>query len=489
MTLPSTAPVPTIAVIGGGASGTLLTLHLLAELRRTAGRAEIVLVDRDGRHGLGRAYATTDGQHLLNAPAGRMSALEGDPGHFARWAAARRGEEGNVPGGDFLPRAAYGRYLVETLREAVESAWPHVRVRPLTGEVARVREPSGGRRARVHLADGTRFDADAVVLATGCPPPAAPRAVAAAARLGALVVADPWAPGALDGLAGHGRVLVVGGGLTMLDLALTLCARPGVEVHAVSRSGLLPRTHAPAASGTAQRPAPLLALPPAPARLGEILRAVRLAVEANGGDWRPVVDALRPHVPALWAAMPAEDQRRFLALLARPWEVHRHRIPPATATRADELLAAGRLRLHRGRLAGLGSVRGPHPWCATLTREGVAHPVAVDAVVLATGPGPVAADPLPASLLAGGTVRADHLGLGFDAMPDGSLRAGCGRVQPWLSTLGPPLRGLRWETTAIPEIRDQAAALAYRLVRTLAPGRHGRPATPLMTNSHVRASA
>ena len=33
-----------------------------------------------------------------------------------------------------------------------------------------------------------------------------------------------------------------------------------------------------------------------------------------------------------------------------------------------------------------------------------------------------------------------------------------------LFTLGPPLRGLYYETTAIPEIRDQAAALARHLM-------------------------
>jgi uncharacterized NAD(P)/FAD-binding protein YdhS len=38
-----------------------------------------------------------------------------------------------------------------------------------------------------------------------------------------------------------------------------------------------------------------------------------------------------------------------------------------------------------------------------------------------------------------------------------------GRPSSTIFTLGPPLRGLWYETTAIPEIRDQAAALALRL--------------------------
>jgi uncharacterized NAD(P)/FAD-binding protein YdhS len=40
----------------------------------------IALIDRDGRHGLGPAYATTHPGHLLNSPADTMSAVAGDPG-------------------------------------------------------------------------------------------------------------------------------------------------------------------------------------------------------------------------------------------------------------------------------------------------------------------------------------------------------------------------------------------------------------------------
>jgi len=39
-----------------------------------------------------------------------------------------------------------------------------------------------------------------------------------------------------------------------------------------------------------------------------------------------------------------------------------------------------------------------------------------------------------------------------------------GRPSDRIVALGPPLRGQLYETTAIPEIRDQAAALAGRLL-------------------------
>ena len=62
-----------------------------------------------------------------------------------------------------------------------------------------------------------------------------------------------------------------------------------------------------------------------------------------------------------------------------------------------------------------------------------------------------------------GLTRPDPLRLGLDASPAGAVRDAAGRPSNTIFTLGPPLRGLRYETTAIPEIRDQAAALALRL--------------------------
>jgi uncharacterized NAD(P)/FAD-binding protein YdhS len=79
----------------------------------------------------------------------------------------------------------------------------------------------------------------------------------------------------------------------------------------------------------------------------------------------------------------------------------------------------------------------------------------------------VAADPLLKNLFATGTARPDALGLGLDATTGGALIGASGSVSGDLYALGPPLRGLWYETTAIPEIRGQAAALATRIIDEL----------------------
>ena len=447
---------PVIAVIGAGASGTLAVIHLLREAAARRVPLRVALIDRYGRHGLGQAYSTTHPAHLLNSPAAAMSAVAGDPGHLARWAATA-----GLPQDGFLPRKAYGRYLTESLAAAERSAWPAARVRRITAEVVAIRRCSNGRALRLHLAADGRIDAEAAVLATGNLPPVAPCPVPKG-----RFVADPWEPGALDAAADGSPVAVLGTGLSMLDVAIALTdAHPGTAVHAISRHALLPREHCwprPAATVNAM---PAIRGAGGALRLAGLIRDVRVGVAAYPGHWQDVVDTVRLQIPRLWAQLPEADQRLFLAHVARYWEVHRHRVPPETARRAAALTAAGRLSVHRGRV--VAAIRQPDVITVRIDHGGSATELAVGWLINCTG---FAADitstahPLLRHLLDTGLARPDPLRLGLDTDPRGALRDAGGRPASDLFTLGPLLRGSRYETTAVPEIRDQAAALARHLL-------------------------
>ena len=71
---------PLVAIVGGGASGTLLAAQLLR-----AGGTRVVLIERGARLGRGVAYGTRFAGHLLNVPAASMSGLPDDPDHFLRF--------------------------------------------------------------------------------------------------------------------------------------------------------------------------------------------------------------------------------------------------------------------------------------------------------------------------------------------------------------------------------------------------------------------
>jgi uncharacterized NAD(P)/FAD-binding protein YdhS len=450
-----------VAVIGAGASGTLAATYLLRAAAAARTPLRIALIDRYGQHGLGRAYATENPAHLLNSPVDRMSAVAADPGHLTRWAAAN-----GIRHDGFLSRAAFGRYLRELLADADQMAGPTATVARITSDVVGLTYTGSGRPLRLHLAAHGRIDADAAVLATGNASPATPFPVPASPRY----IRDPWLPGALDGVADGSPVVVLGTGLTMLDVAISLTgAHPRTVVHAVSRHALVPREHR--APPDRAVPPPDRAVPPpvmpdlSPVDLPGLIRYVRAAAAQAPDDWQAVVDALRPHVPGLWQRLSLPDKRLFLRHVARYWEVHRHRVPPATARRIDQLRSTGRLCVQRGRI--IAAADEPAGLCVRIAHGGQVTEVAAGWLINATGPAAditATTDPLLRGLLDRGLARPDPLRLGLEVDASGALLNASGTPNDLIVALGPPLRGQLYETTAIPEIRDQAAALAGRLL-------------------------
>jgi uncharacterized NAD(P)/FAD-binding protein YdhS len=376
-----------------------------------------------------------------------MSADPGDPGGFARWA-------GCAPG-DFRPRQEYGRYLREIYAEVAAEHEDRLTVR---------REPATALTDDGVVLPSGLVRADDVVIATGNPAPAQPAVSAGLGpELGAApagadhadYIADPWRPGVLDAIPSHVPVLLIGAGLTAVDAALTLTADGGRDapITLVSRRGQLPLAHT-------EHAAP----PTAPALddcggLREMIRAVR-AEAARAGDWRAVVDGLRPSLDRLWVALTPDEQDAFLRHMARPWECHRHRMAPAVAARVAGLRAEGRLEVRAG---GLRSLTAPR--AGGLLAELTAGAQWFGAVVNCAGPGrmPNAANPFVHSLLASGQARVGPHELGLDIDASGQLIGADGRPQPGRWLIGPLRRGARWETTAVPEIRTQARDLATLL--------------------------
>ncbi|MFJ6080882.1 FAD/NAD(P)-binding protein [Streptomyces sp. NPDC092369] len=255
-------------------------------------------------------------------------------------------------------------------------------------------------------------------------------------------------------------VLLVGTGLTAVDLALTL-DRPGRTVHALSRSGLLPQPHALTPAGPMAPPDGL-----DDTSLGRLRRAVYRHISRSvrtHGDWRPALDSLRPHTARLWHSLTPEDRAEFLAREGSLWNTHRHRMAPATAESVSRARTARRLTVHTGAVTDAVE----HDGALTVTLSN-GRSLRVGWVIDCTGPGRRFDDPLWRSLFDSGTAVTGPLGMGV-ATVDGRLLDADGRADRPLFTLGAPRRGELWETTAIPEIRLQAAALARQLLAPLAP--------------------
>lgn len=433
-----------VVIIGGGFSGLLTAIHLLRADRDVAVR----LIERAPQFGRGRAYATRDPGHLLNVRAANMSAFPDQPAHFVDWLGTDPGA-----GDQFVSRGRYGDYLQDLLRQTL-AAEPG-RLLLEQDEAVSIRRARRG--FTVDLALGRSMAARAVVLATGSAPPATLRGVSREAARSANYVADPWRAD-LSGLP-DGRVLLIGTGLTMIDVALSLEAGRG-RFLALSRRGLVPRLHAAAPA----------ALPPAglPAGPKAALRLLRRHADEVG--WRGAVDSIRPATAGLWNSWPDAERRRFLRHLQPWWDVHRHRMAPAVGARIAALQETGRLEVRAARLEALHAAPGGFE--ALIRPRGGARSerLQVAAVVDCTGiSGALAEDPsgLLPSLVAQGLIAGDALGLGLATDDRQRLLDAAGTVTGGLYAVGPLCRGTTWEAVAVPDLRNQTARLAATVIREL----------------------
>jgi len=455
----------TLAIVGGGLSGTLVAAQLL---RRAPPDTRVLLIERRPPVGLGVAYGAGSAGHLLNVPAGRMSALADAPDHFVDWMAAHAGRDGfpqEIAPTDFLARRFYGDYLGDVLAAARRAVAPGVEFEIVPGEAVDLEESVGG--GRLTLADGRTFDASRVVLALGNLPGEYPIPRPLPVYHSPRYVHVPWRDDALAGVGSDDDVLLVGQGLTATDLIVQLDATGHRgTIHALSRHGLRVQVHRP------EGPVwwSFLADEPPPATVRALVRRVReeVRVAAKAGvDWRAVLDAMRPHAQAVWQGFSWDERARFLRHVRPLWEIHRHRLAPQTGAVIDRLVAEGRLKFYAGRLQVLeADATGAQ---ALFRRRGTIQHVSlhVAKVINCTGPRTDYSKyqhPLLIHLLARGLIDHDPLALGINALPTGEVLRYRGGPTGWLFTLGSPLKGVLWESTGVREIRAQAAALAETLL-------------------------
>jgi uncharacterized NAD(P)/FAD-binding protein YdhS len=455
-----------IAVVGAGFSGTILVAHLL---RRSRGGLRVYLINRSGRLARGVAYGTRSSSHVLNVPAGRMSAFADDEADFLRFAQRR---DPSIQGGSFVSRHLYGDYLEHILLSAQSHCSRGTVLAYVADEVLGIDD--GPEAAVVRLRHGGPLNVDRVVIAAGNYAPTPP-ALADMSFLDApRFVADPWKPLALDGIAGASPVAIIGTGLTMADVALDLVSRGHTGgLIAISRRGLLPQPHrhgtAPPSYG--HLPPDLVAGEPSAV---SYLRAVRRHVrklEHEGIDWREVVASLRPVTPRLWRALPDREKARFLRHLRPYWEVHRHRMAPDLWSALQAQMASGAQQIVAARLTNIAR-DGDDAMAVSIRRRDrrSLETLRVGSVVNCTGPESDVRrlrDPLVGDLLRRNLAFCDTAGLGLRVDDAYRVINAAGTRSGRLSVTGPLLKGEFWEATAVPELRVHAAKLAERLVREL----------------------
>ena len=456
------APHSSVAIVGGGAAGTLLALHL-ARIHRI----RVTLYDGAGAFGRGAAYSATSPWHRLNVPALKMGGWHADdPDGFLRWLADRDGGTPQSQGCRYVERAVYGEWLSAQLFDAVRAGG----VRLVKARVLALQADSPGPAAgwRLLLDDGRRPSAQAVALCQGNALPRALPGLQGHARC----IGNPWLARALAPIGTQDHVVVAGSGASGVDAVLELLhtGHRG-RIDLVSRRALLPQPDALPDPQAAPRP-PLFDPSGAAPPLRGLYRAVRCAIAADHRSkrpWQPTMDAVLRQADTLWDGLTLADRQRFLRHVRPYWMAFRHRADPAALARLQAAQHSGQLRRIAARIESVAE-RDDRLRVALRHAGGFCPAIEADWVINATGPDEriaLRADPLIAGLLRDGHARAGDLGLGLHVAADGQVLAADGRQTPALFALGLPTRGVFWEVTSVPALRARAAPLAARLAERL----------------------
>ncbi|WP_284618205.1 FAD/NAD(P)-binding protein [Aquabacterium humicola] len=155
MTHPS-ARARRIAIVGAGFSGAVTAVQLLRHAPPEG--LQVVLINESGRCARGLAYGTSSREHVLNVPAGNMSALAQDADDFLRYC---RWSDPQVGPGSFVSRRLYGAYLEALLSAAELTAAPTIALERVVGRVIGL-DIDAGAGVAIRMAQGGLIAVDHV---------------------------------------------------------------------------------------------------------------------------------------------------------------------------------------------------------------------------------------------------------------------------------------------------------------------------------------
>jgi len=448
----------TFAIIGAGFSGTVAAIEFL---NRAQDKANLIIINRLGLMARGLAYGTNSPQHLLNVPAGNMTALVDDPDSFLEYCQA---QDPTVTASSFISRKIYGEYLESLLKDAIKRAEHRVKTIQIIAEVTRLQISDSA--AMIELDSGELIQADHVALTFGHFPPSTPPGLEPITGTHHYH-RDPWEQSPGLPVDKNASILLMGSGLTAVDVVTNLMksAHAG-KIYMLSRRGLLPKAHRVSrghASASTRIKDLLLEATPSTLEYLKILRKEISFKSKEGVDWRDIIGSIRPITATLWKRLPDAERRRFLRHVQSYWDVHRHRVAPETYRVFEEALKSGQLVPIAGRIESITLEDGLISARVSERRKERKRDLSVDLVVNCTGPTSnlkKISNTLIKQLLDDGLILSDSLGLGVCVDEHYSLKNRLNQTNQRLSYVGPMLKAEHWELTAVPELREAARAVA-----------------------------
>ncbi|HEX8517673.1 MAG TPA: FAD/NAD(P)-binding protein [Bacteroidia bacterium] len=452
----------TVCIIGGGVSGSLTAVQLL----KKSEKVKVILINSGNPLLTGVAYSTQRAEHLLNVPAGKMSVYPDKPDHFIEWLKSlpefEKSSDADLKH-SFLPRMIYGSYLGDVLNKFMKD--DRITVVESKAEAAGRSE----NKYVIRLEAGSSIEADVLVLAMGNFLPAAPKLKDCSAFSNQHFYANPWSDAFLENLSGSSSVLLIGGGLTMIDCVLSLVnTNFNGQIYAVSPRGYLPEGHLEKPSSypdffNEYKNRDLLT----------IFKSIRKHIaeaKKNTIPWQAVIDSVRPHAKEIWLHFSGDDKQRFITHLRHVWGVARHRLPTGVHRKMKQLISDGRLIVMDGRIREISETENGFHVGIKRRRQSNSEYLKVSRIVNCTGPQinyKELDEAFVKSLIAENIICPDEHKMGINASPGGRVLDNKGGVVKNVYAVGSMLRKVLWETTAVPELRENAENVAQQIIESI----------------------
>ncbi|MBE0436242.1 MAG: FAD/NAD(P)-binding protein [Methylomicrobium sp.] len=445
-----------IVIIGGGLSGTLIAMRLASQ---SNGPTVILIEKRPELLGRGIAYQNDFTHQPLNVVAAGMSIFEDKPMDFVDWLNSNRFKykhliKTNSPQA-FVPRKIFGDYIVEQLENVQQSSAGRLRIR--IDEATSILDE--GNRKHVVLASGLKLQADHVVFALGNFPPSDIFPNHSLLQSDSRYHGSPWSDTIYRDLVGDENLLLVGAGLSAVDVLLGLNLRNFAgKVTVISRRGRFPLSH-----DLSHASIPLAL--PENKHPRSLFLWIRTFIRNNGNvPWPAIIDGLRPLTKKVWLHWSIDEKRYFLKRIRPFWEIVRHRIPAESQSLLQSLIDSDLLEIKEGYIIdGRPTDNGIE---VDFYAENKRSRKTFQKVINCTGPESnyrKVRFPVIRELIERGTMMTDELGLGIKCTPEGRIINAHGNLEEGLWCIGPMRKSVLWESTALREIREQATELSKLL--------------------------
>lgn len=446
-------PRISVAIIGGGLSGSLLAINLL---KYSVYPTQIFLIESSKkRFGRGVAYSPNSIYQKLNVPAKNMSLFPENPSHFFDWWKAKEKNyfylKEKFEENSFFPRFIFGDYLETTLNQSVNNKPDFVDFFSINDEAIDGTLTSTG--WMIKLSSGTELNVQFVVLATGNIPPSDPSYLSQEVLESKRYLNNPWDESLFESINTNESIGILGSGLSMVDVLMTLKRKDFQgKIVSFSRSGKLPKVHAKVDN---QHPTNL---PILKGKINEDVKLLRNWIRENGSISEAVIlDVLRPVTSSIWQSWDTLDQLRFLRHLRPFWESFRHRIPEESMAMISDWVNSGKLTFLRTRIQ---SAKLENETISLFTDDVSNGKRSYDfnRLINCTGPDTKlkqVKSSLYSNLIEKGYLSVSPNGIGFKTISCGKVISVTNENVENLFSLGPLRKNELWESTALREIRNQ----------------------------------